>query len=454
MMIFKKTIPRRLFLKGAGTTLALPLLDSMVPAFAKPAETASTQPLRLSVVYGPNGRIMSSWTPKEEGPLSAELPRTLAPLSSVRDRMLVLSGLDVKAAAPVGNEAGGVHARPAAAFLTGVHPRPGKSAGISLDQVVAAQFGAETQLASLELSLDSSEFAPNDGAYSSYYMHAVSWRSGNTPLPTENNPRRVFERLFGDSDSTDPAARLRSVQDRKSVLDSVTQGVSRLLNRVGPGDRIKLNEYLEGIRDIERRIQVAEQSNAAAASDGESAIERPVGIPVTFPEHARLMFDLQLLAFQADLTRVITFMLGREQTTRNYPELGIGDGHHPLSHHKDVPATVAMVEQIDLHQVKQVAYFFEKMQATSDGYGSLMDHSIILFGSSLSDGNYHIHNDVPIILAGGGAGQIKGGRHLRYSGKPLSNLHLTVLDMLKVPGGGYLEHKESDATGKLEYLSV
>ena len=452
MMIFKKAIPRRLFLKGVGTTLALPLLDAMVPAFAKPAASGSPA-IRLAVCYGPNGRIMKSWTPQEEGLLSAELSPTLAPLASVRDQVLVLSGLDIKAADPVGNESGGVHARPAAGFLTGIHAKPGGSVGISLDQFVARHYGKETQLGSLEMSLDSSQFAPDDGAYSSYYMHAISWRSGTAPLPMEDNPRVIFERLFGDSDTTDPAERLRRAQDRKSILDSVTQGVANLLGGVGPSDRIKLDEYLEAIRDIERRIQVAEKA-ADSSEEPTTTMERPVGIPTSFPEYARLMFDLQVVAFQADLTRVTTFMFGREQTDRNFPEIGIGDGHHPLSHHKDVAEQIALVEQIDLHHARQVAYFLEKMRATPDGDGSLLDHSIILFGSGLSDANFHIHYNVPIVLAGGAAGQIKGGRHLRYAGQPLSNLHLAVLDMLKIPAEGFLEGKQTDATGKLESLSV
>jgi Protein of unknown function (DUF1552) len=452
MMIFKKAIPRRLFLKGVGTTLALPLLDSMVPAFAKPAE--SGQPaIRLAVCYGPNGRIMKKWTPQAEGPLSAEISPTLAPLASVRDQLVVLTGLDIKIADPLGNESGGVHARPAAGFLTGLHAKPGDSVGISLDQYVAKHYGEETQLGSLEMSLDSSQFAPDDGAYSSYYMHAISWRTGTAPLPMEHNPRVIFERLFGDSDTTDPAERLRRAQDRKSILDSVTQGVANLLGGVGPGDRTKLDEYLEAIRDIERRIQVAEKGSAAT-EEPTTTMERPVGIPITFPEYARLMFDLQVVAFQADLTRVITFMFGREQTDRNFPEIGIGDGHHPLSHHKGVAEQIALVEKIDLHHINQVAYFFEKMRATPDGDGSLLDHSIIILGSGLSDANFHIHYNVPVVVAGGAAGQIKGGRHLRYEGTPLTNLHLALLDMMKIPAEGFLEGKQTDATGKLERLSL
>ena len=453
MMIFKKTIPRRTFLKGAGTTLALPLLDAMVPAFARGAETGAKPVVRLSTVFVPNGRIMQKWTPAAEGAGFAMSP-TLEPLTPFKDQLLVLSGLNIKAADPVGNEPGGVHARPAAAFLTGIHPKPGGAVGISLDQVAAREFGKETQLASLELGLDSPEIASDDGAYSAYYMNTISWRTGTSPLPMEINPRSVFERMFGDSDTTSAAERLRRVQRQRSILDSVTAGVARLANGVGPSDRTKLAEYLDAIRDIERRIRVAETSPEKTASTEQEALERPVGIPTTFAEHAKLMFDLQVVAFQSDLTRVSTFMLGRDQTDRPYREIGIADGHHPLSHHKEVPETMALVEQIDLYQTKMVAYFLEKLRATADGDGTLLDHSIILFGSSLSDANYHIHNNVPIVVAGGAAGQIKGGRHIKYAGQPLSNLHLTVLDLLKIQAPDYVDNKFSDATGKLEHLSI
>ena len=453
MMIFKKTIPRRTFLKGAGTTLALPLLDAMVPAFARGAETGAKPVVRLSTVFVPNGRIMQKWTPAAEGAGFAMSP-TLEPLTPFKDQLLVLSGLNIKAADPVGNEPGGVHARPAAAFLTGIHPKPGGAVGISLDQVAAREFGKQTQLASLELGLDSPEIASDDGAYSAYYMNTISWRTGTSPLPMEINPRSVFERMFGDSDTTSAAERMRRVQRQRSILDSVTEGVARLANGVGPSDRTKLAEYLDAIRDIERRIRVAETSSEKTASTEQEALERPVGIPTTFAEHAKLMFDLQVVAFQSDLTRVSTFMMGRDQTDRPYREIGIADGHHPLSHHKEVPETMALVEQIDLYQTKMVAYFLEKLRATADGDGTLLDHSIILFGSSLSDANYHIHNNVPIVVAGGAGGQIKGGRHIKYAGPPLSNLHLTVLDLLKIQAPDYVDNKFSDATGKLEHLSI
>ncbi len=454
MMNFKKAIARRAFLRGVGTALALPLLDSMVPAFAGALDTAAKPTVRFSTVFGPNGRIMRKWTPKTEG-AGFEITPTLEPLAAFKDQMVVISGLNIKAADAVGNEPGGVHARPCASYLTGIHPKPGGAVGISMDQLAAKYFGKQTQLGSLELGLDSSEISGDDGSYSSYYMNTISWRGPTAPQPVEINPRSVFERMFGDSDSTSPAERLRRVKRQQSVLDSVTESVARILGGVGPSDRVKLGEYLDSIRDIERRIQVAEKgSSSEATPEGESNMERPVGIPTSFEEHVKLMFDLQVVAFQTDMTRVITLMLGREQTDRNYREIGIADGHHPLSHHKDMEENISQVEQIDLYHSKMFAYYLEKMRATKDGDGSLLDHSIILYGSSLSDGNFHIHNDVPVLLLGGGAGQIKGGRHIRYAGLPLSNLHLTILDMLKVPTEGYLDSKFSDATGKLEHLSV
>ena len=453
MMIFKKVIPRRTFLRGVGTSLALPLLDGMVPALAAAGDTAAKPAFRIATVFVPNGRIMAKWTPTTEG-AAYEMTPTLEPMAAFRDQFMVLSGLNIKAADAVGNEPGGVHARPAAAFLTGIHPKPGKEVGISMDQVAARELGKHTQLASLEIGLDSPEMAANDGSYAAYYMNTISWRSGTTPLPMEINPRAVFERMFGDSDSADPAERLRRARRQRSVLDSVTQGVARLLGEVGPSDRAKLSEYLDAIRDIERRIQVAEQTSASAGDQTAQEMERPTGIPTTYSEHAKLMFDLQVLALQSDLTRVTTFMMGREQTDRPFREIGVGDGHHPLSHHKDIPETIAEVEKIDLFQSQLFAYYLEKMRSTPDGDGTLLDHSAIIFGSSLSDGNFHLHNDLPVLLAGGGAGKIKGGNHIRYAGLPFSNLLLSILDMAKIPVDDYLDSKYSDATGKLELLSV
>jgi hypothetical protein len=455
MMIFKKSIPRRTFLRGLGATVALPLLDGMVPAFGSAVDTAGKSPTRLSVVYVPNGMVMDRWTPKTEG-ANFEMSEILEPLTPFRDKIAVLSGLIDKGAIPYPGEGGGDHARGTGSFLTGVHPKKTEGSdiqsGISADQIVAKESGKETQVASLELATENSAelVGETDAGYSGAYINTLSWRTPTTALPMESQPRAVFERLFGDSDSTNPAERLARIQEDRSILDSVSQDVAPLLKSLGPTDRVKLTEYLDAIRDIERRIQKAE----AQSSQELPAMDRPVGIPPTFEEHVKLMFDLQVLAFQTDLTRVITFMLGREVTDRNYREIGIGEAHHGLTHHREVPETMALVERIDLYQSQMFAYFLEKMRATPDGDGSLLDHSIILFGSSLSDANVHSHNGVPIALVGGGAGQIKGGRHIKYAGLPLSNLHLAILDMLKVPTEGYLDSKYSDATGKLEHLSL
>jgi hypothetical protein len=447
MMIFKKAIPRRTFLRGAGTALALPLLDSMVPAFAATGDKAA---LRVSFFYGPNGRIMKNWTPATAG-AAFEFTPSLEPLAPFRDQLLVLSGLNIKAADPVGNEPGGVHARPCASFLTGIHPKPGGALGVSADQLAAKAFSTETQLASLELAMDSSDvLGAADGAYSDAYTKTISWRGPTTPLPMEANPRAVFERLIGENASTDPAVRLRQIEKKRSILDFLSRDVARLSGEVGPNDRAKLTEYLEAIRDIERRIHLAEEQ----ASRELPEMERPAGVPGTYSEHAKLMFDLLLLAYQGDITRVSTFMLGREQGDRAYRELGIGDGHHSLSHHAGNPEAIALCAQIDALHSRLFATFLEKMRATPDGDGSLLDHSIIVYGSGLSDGNAHVHNDVPLLLVGGAAGQLKGGRHIRYAGLPMSNLLLSVLDLAKVPIEGYLDGKYSDATGKLELLAV
>jgi len=453
MMLFKKVIPRRTFLRGAGATLALPLLDAMAPAFAS-ATTAANSPLRLGYIYLPVGRIMEKWTPKTEG-AGFELTPTLEPFAPFRDQLLVLSGLNIKAADPLPGEAGGNHARPCASYLTGVHPKPGGGLGISVDQVVAKEFGKLTQLASLEVGLDPPEFTGgDDGAYSSYYRSTISWRSASTPLPTEQNPRKVFERMFGDSETADPAERLQRIQKQRSVLDSVTRRVARLMGALGPSDRNKLAEYLDAVRDVERRIQVAEQTTSSNKPQSQAAMERPAAIPAAYAEHSKLMFDLLLLAYQTDLTRVFTMMMGWEGSNRTYREIGALDGHHSLSHHKGHGEAINMVEKIDLYQSQQIAYFLDRLRAMTEGDGSLLDHSMIVVGSALSDGNLHVHNDVPVLIAGAAGKKIKGGRHLIYQGLPLSNLHWATLDLLGVPDGEFINPKESDATGKLEGLTA
>jgi len=450
MIITKKALPRRTFLRGLGATMALPLLDSMVPALAAATTTSAQSPTRLSFVYVPNGMIMNQWTPKVLGS-QYQLTKIMEPLAPFRDDMLVLSGLAHNTGWALEGEGPGEHARASATFLTAVHPKKTEGAdlraGTSIDQIVAREFGKHTQLASLELALDSTEVVGTcDTGYSCAYSNTLCWSSPTAPVPMENKPRAVFERLFGDSDTTDPAQLRARRQKDRSILDLVTQDVSRLVKRLGSKDRAKLTQYLDSIRDIERRIQIAEQQ-----TDRElPSVERPVGIPSTFTAHCKLMMDLQVLAYQTDMTRVITFMMGREQNTRVYNELGIQDSYHPLSHHQNNPVKVAQVLQIDILHSQMFAYFLEKMRSTPDGDGSLLDHSMIVYGSSLSDGNLHVHNDLPILLVGGGAGQIKGGRHLRYpDDTPTANLFLTLLDKLEIPLENF-----GDSTGRLNLLSV
>ncbi|OFW41271.1 MAG: hypothetical protein A3J28_18045 [Acidobacteria bacterium RIFCSPLOWO2_12_FULL_60_22] len=447
MMIFKKAIPRRTFLRGAGATLALPLLDGMVPAFARTADTAAQPAIRFSIVFVPNGRIMAQWTPQAEG-AAFELPPTLEPLAPFRDRLLVLSGLASRPSV-MGRELQGPHATASGWFLTGVQPQPPGQAGITVDQIAAKELGKHTQLASLELSLESGETGGGgDGADSDAYLNTISWRSATTPLPVENNPRKVFERLFGESDSTEPAERIRRIQEDRSILDVVTQEVARLAKALGPGDRSKLTEYLDAIRDVERRIQMA--AEPGSSSEQLQVMERPSGMPADYEEHAKLMFDLQTLAYQADLTRVISFAMAREKSERAYREIGLDEGHHALTHHGGDAGMIAKCVQVETYQSKMFSYFLEKMQATPDGDGSLLDHAVILFASSLSDGNLHVQQDLPIVLIGGGAGRIKGGRHLRYpKDTPLPNLFLTLLDTIGIP----LDHF-GNSTGKIELLSI
>ena len=449
MMIFKRAIPRRTFLRGMGATLALPLLDGMVPAFAAAAETAALQATRFSVVYLANGVIMDKWTPATEGS-AFELTPILEPLAPFRDRLLVLSGFASKPALALPDESSGPHTRSSSAFLTGVHPKKTEGvdfrAGISVDQIAAKALGKHTQLASLELGLDTNELIGGcETGWSCAYLNTLSWRGPTTPMPVENQPRLVFERLFGDIDSTDPAERRARFQENRSILDSVTEGVARLMHGLGPSDRAKLTEYVDAIRDVERRIQMAEEQTSRELP----TLERPVGVPGTFWEHAKLMVDLQVLAYQTDLTRVITFMLSRETSGRTYNEIGIADPHHPLTHHSGDKEKIAKVLQINIYHAKMFAYFLERLRATPDGDGSLLDHTIIVCGGSLSDGNKHQPDNLPILLVGGKAGQIQGGRHLRYPGTPIANLFLTVLDKIGVPVENF-----GDSTGKLELPSV
>ncbi len=446
-MIFKKAIPRRTFLRGAGATLALPLLDGMVPAFATKLDTAAKSPVRLSIVYSPNGMNMAKWTPAAEG-AAFELSPTLEPLAPFRDQLLVLTGLNNNAGdALPGEGENAPHERAGAVFLTGVHPKREGHVGISVDQIAAKELGKHTQVASLELGLHSNEVVGAcEKGWSCAYMNTLSWRTPTMPLPVEYRPRAVFERLFGDSNSTDPAVRRARIRKDRSLLDSVTQAVARLMGAVGPSDRARLDQYLDAMRDIERRIQMAEEQSSRELP----VLDRPVGIPATFEEHAKLMFDLQVLAYQTDLTRVGTFMMGRGQSNRTYREIGVPDAHHPLSHHQSDPVKLEKLYKINLYHSRLFAYFLEKLRSTPDGDGSLLDHLMIVYGSAMSDGNTHWLQNLPILLLGGGAGRIQGGRHIRYpKDTPMTNLFLTLLDKL-----GTSMENFGDSTGKLDPLSV
>ena len=446
MMIFKKAIPRRTFLRGVGTSLALPLLDGMIPAFAATPRAAK----RMSFVYVPCGRIMDAWTPVAEG-TAFELPQVLQPLAPYRDRFTVLTGLSQLSALSAPGEEVGVHERPCGAYLTGVHPKwtDGDDVrnGVSLDQVIASQFGKETQLASLELCLDPSGIVGAcEKGWSCAYINTLSWQSPTSPLPMEHNPRRVFERLFGDLGSTDAGVQRARLRRNSSILDSVIESMSSLMKDLGPSDREKLSEYADSIRSIEHRIELAEKQGARELP----SMERPVGVPLTYQDHAKLMFDLQVLAFQADLTRVITFMMGREKTDRPYGEIGIPDAHHPLTHHGGDADKIAKVVRIETLQSELLAYYVDKLKATRDGDGSMLDHMLLTFGSGISDGNVHSVRNLPLIVFGQGDGGIKGGRHLRYKADtPMANFYLTLVDKLGLP----LE-RFGDSTGKLDLLSV
>jgi Protein of unknown function (DUF1552) len=449
MIVAKKSISRRTVLRGMGAAVSLPLLDAMVPALTAFQKTAAKPVNRFGAVYVPNGIMMAQWTPSAEG-AAFEFTPTLKPLEPFRERLLVLSGLN---STPPAKQAGavGVHARASTRFLTDVPPKVTNGsdleAGISMDQIAAKELGKHTQLASLELGLESTESAAScDNGFNCVYTSSISWRGSTTPLPTENNPRQVFERMFGDAASTDPAVRLARIQQERSILDSVTQRIARLGQTVGSGDRAKLDEYFEAIRDVERRIQNAERQSGTELP----VVDQPAGIPATFEEHARLMYDLYALAWQCDMTRVITFMIAHEFSGRTYPEIGVPDAHHPISHHQNDPGRLAKLAKINHYHVTLLASFLNKLQSTPDGDGSLLDHAMIVYGAGMSDSNAHDPRNLPILLAGGGAGRLKGGGHLRFpKDTPLANLHLTLLDKL----GVHVE-KLGDSAGELSELSA
>lgn len=441
MIITKKVISRRAMLHGMGSMLALPLLDAMVPALeAKPAQ--SGKPIhRFGVMYIPNGMIMNKWTPVLDG-TAYEFSPTLSSLAPFRDQLLVLSNL---ACVPTPGRPGGAHAKATTRFLTDISPPTSETwldAGISLDQILAQETGKHTQLSSLELAIENGETAGAcDVGFACAYTNTISWKSANTPLFTQNNPRAVFERLFGDTGNTDPKARLIRIRQQRSVLDSLTQEVADLQGNLGSTDRQKLTEYLESIRDVERRIQLAEEQN----DQNLPVVDHPTGIPATYDEHVKLMCDLQVLAYQCDLTRVITLMLGREFSGVTYPQVGVPDAHHPITHHAGEAEKIAKVEKINAYHVTQFAYLLDKMRSTRDGDGTLLDHATLIYGTGMGECNAHDPRNIPLVLAGSGAGTLKGGRHIRYPKEtPLANLHLTLLDSF-----GIQRDRIGDSTGRL-----
>ena len=445
MIITKMSLPRRTFLRGVGSALALPLLDAMVPAATALAQTAASPTKRLGFIYIPNGANMGRWTPSTDGAL--ELSPTLSPLAPVRDQVVIPTGLAHRQAEAWG-DGNGEHSRASGVWLNGVHPKRTEGAdvraGTTVDQIAASTLGRDTPLPSLELSLENSFVVGNcDNGYSCVYTNTISWRTPTTPLPMEHNPRVVFERLFGEGGTT--TERLARLDEDRSILDAVRDDMRRLEQKLGASDRARVGQYLDAVREIERRIQRVE----ATADEAElpENLARPVGIPESFDEHARLMFELQALAFQADITRVFTFLVGREQSAQSYPEIGVPDAHHTTSHHQLDPAKLEQYAKINTYHVDLLSGFLQRLQSTPDGDGSLLDHSLILYGGGISDGDQHSHIDLPLVLAGGGAGQLQGGRHVRYpTDTPMTNLLVAMLDKAGVAPA----EQFGDSTGRLD----
>jgi len=449
MIITKKSLERRTFLRGIGAALALPLLDSMVPAMTAATLSPAKPTIRLGFCYVPNGIIPKDWLPKTVG-TGFEFMPTMKPLEPFRDKMLVTSNLAQINGRALGDGAGD-HARAGATWLTGVHPKKTEGAdihaGISADQIAARALAKETQFGSLELGLEEPYLAGGcDSGYSCAYTNTISWRGPTTPNPVEISPRAIFERMFGDGETTDPKARLQRMAQDRSILDFVRADVARLSPGLGGRDKNKLDEYLESIRDIERRIQKAEQQSATMKLP---VMERPVGIPETFEDHAKLMSDLMVIAYQTDMTRVITFMMAREGSNRSYREIGIADGHHSVTHHQNDPDKIAKTQKIDEHHVRSLAYLVKRLDETQDGDGTLLDHTLLVYGSSIRDGNVHDHHDLPLVLIGGKTANVRGGRHVRYKAEtPMTNLLVTMLDKAGVPA-----ETLGDSTGKVDQLS-
>jgi hypothetical protein len=441
-MITRKALPRRAFLRGMGTAVALPFFDAMVPAFAAPA--ASKPPLRMAFVYVPNGIDMRGWNPDYEGKLAA-LPRTLQPLEPLKDDLLLMGNLTHNTGRALLDGAGD-HGRCCGSYLTGIQVKKSTTdikAGVSMDQLIANQIGKQTRFPSLEIGLeDARQSGDCDSGYSCAYTNNLAWRSETQPLPPILDPRALFERLFGDGVAMTPEARVRQAKYRRSILDFVTEDTKKLEMGLGPTDRRKLDEYLSSIRAVELQLEKAEKDNAQI----DPHMDKPYGVPADFAEHFRLMTDMVTIAFQADQTRVLTFLVTHEGTSRAYREIGISDGHHPLTHHMGNQEKLDKVAEINLYHMKQFAAWMQKLKGTKDGDGALLDHSMIVYGAGLSDGNRHLHEDLPTLIAGRANGTIKTGRRVVYRREtPMCNLFLSMMDRM----GVQMEHF-GDSTGRLE----
>jgi len=442
MIIEKKALNRRTLLKGMGVTLALPFLDAMVPALG----AAPTAPRRLGFVYFPNGAVMAKWRPAGEGAVQTlqEMPPTLTPLEPFKDQVVFPVGLSQRMAEAMG-DGNGDHSRAGSVYLSGVHPKHTEGAdvrnGITVDQIAALELGKDTRLRSLEMAMEQVFLIGNcDNGYSCAYTNSISWRTPTDPNPMETNPRIVFERLFGDGGSA--ADRMAQIREDRSILDFVNGGISGLRQKLGASDRAVMNDYLDSVREMERRIQIAERQN------GESPIalpERPIGVPESYEDHAKLMFDLIALAFRADVTRVFTFTLGKEQTNQPYPHLGVNDSHHAISHHQNDPVKLEKGHKINKYHAELLAYFLNKLKTTPEGDRNLLDNALVLHGGGISDADAHSHVNLPLVLIGGSGGTVKGARILRHpADTPMNNLHLALLDKV----GVHME-RFGDSTGML-----
>ena len=445
MIITKVSLNRRTFMRGVGAAISLPFLDAMFPALS--AATAPATPQRLGFVYVPNGMFLPNFHPAGNGGGSYELTPILKPLEALREHVVVVSGLSNM---PVlaNDQGGGVHTRNHAVWLSGVLPKRTEGANITsaktVDQYAADKLGADTPLRSLELTLESNFQVGNcEAGYSCAYLNSTSWRSPNAPLPHESDPRVVFQRLFGDGGSV--SARIEQMQKDRSILDSVMESVASLKKRLGVSDRHVMGDYLDSVREVEQRIQRAVQANAVTPLP---AVEQPSGIPEEYDAHAKLLMDLLLLAYQGDVTRVSCLQIGRELSSRSYPWIGVPEAHHGVSHHQRDPHNIQQKTKIDAYNMSLFARLLDKMRETRDGDGSLLDHTLFLYGAGMGDGDRHTPLDLPVVLAGGGSGQLKGGRHIKYpENTPFMNLCVTLLDKV-----GVTVDRLGDSTGRLTDL--